>query len=126
MAFLLTLAVPAWPSAAWLWSDRSAVRVASPPGCCDWLARVRVVVAGARCEVPSVELRAAAPGMGRKRPRGRVRRARKRAKADSAHDVYVVGCVLEELTREVEALDELLPPVDGDFELNLAGRCAGQ
>ena len=50
-------------------------------------------------------------GMGRKRPRGRVRRAGKRAKADSAHDVYVVGCVLEELTREVEALDELLPPV---------------
>ena len=49
--------------------------------------------------------------MGRKRPRGRVRRAGKRAKADPAHDVYVVGCVLEELTREVEALDELLPRV---------------
>ena len=49
--------------------------------------------------------------MGRKRPRGRVRRAGKRAKADSAHDVYVVGCVLEELTREVEALDGLLPPL---------------
>ena len=49
--------------------------------------------------------------MGRKRPRGRVRRAGKRARADSAHDVYVVGCVLEELVREVEALDELLPTV---------------
>ena len=45
----------------------------------------------------------------RKRPRGRVRRAGKRARTDSAHDIYVVGCVLEELTREVEALDELLP-----------------
>ena len=45
----------------------------------------------------------------RKRPRGRVRRAGKRARADPAHADYTVGCVLEELCREVEALYDLLP-----------------
>ena len=47
MAFLLTLAIPAWPSAAWLCSDRSAGRVASPPGFCDRLDWVR----NRRCKV---------------------------------------------------------------------------
>ena len=45
----------------------------------------------------------------RKRPRGRVRRAGKRAKADPAYAAYTVGCVLEELVRSVEAACAMLP-----------------
>jgi hypothetical protein len=43
------------------------------------------------------------------RPRGKVRRAGKRARSDPAHDAYVVGCVLEDLMRSVEEVDQLLP-----------------
>ena len=49
--------------------------------------------------------------MGKRRPRGRVRRAGKRQRSDPAHRSYVVGCVLEELVREVEAAAMLVPPL---------------
>eukprot|EP01047_Picozoa_sp_COSAG01_P029402 COSAG01_NODE_2016_length_8641_cov_6.648911_7_plen_132_part_00 len=111
------------PVARWR-SDRGTVRAVSPRGSRDLLLAVL-------CEVLCREVLLLAltrMPKKRRRPRGKRCAAAKRARTEKAagsaasrssaphyeysvgsapHDEYVVGCVLEELLRAVEAVDDL-------------------